>query len=180
MFTQIKSSHSERPATTSNALIAKALLGLGMIGSLVIGCGFDSESLSAIEQAARQQTQIAASFDDASVSSVSHRAGSNHAFQPAFPQRRDPFRVNENDVVQDEVLSVSSDLRVIGFAKMGEQQAILKIGDDSKFVVVGDKVGDVEILSISPPRVRMRSGNLIWDASMFQNQALGSSSSIQD
>lgn len=160
--------------------IGWGLVGCGVISSLLVGCGMDSDSLAAIENAARQQSQITASFDDEVVTPIRYQPAINGVFQPAFPDRRDPFRIDKVDIQQDEIMHASSDIRVVGFAKLGEQQAILKIGDESKFVVVGDRIGDVEVLSISPPRVRLRSGKLTWDASMFQNQSLGSAGLNQD
>lgn len=155
-------------------------IGLAMVSCTFVGCGINADSLATLEQAARQHTQVSQSLDTQAVSLVSDSPTQKRTFQPAFPERRDPFRINETEVARDELLNVSSDIRVIGFAKLGQQQAILKIGDDSQFVIVGDSIGGVEILSISPPRVRFRSGNLTWDASMFQNQIPGLSSAVED
>jgi len=160
--------------------ILSRLIGLVLVSCILVGCGINADSLATLEQAARQHAQISQSFRGPATLPVSEPAFEDRTFQPAFPERQDPFRVDQTDVARDEMLHVSSDIRVIGFAKLGQQQAILKIGDESQFVIVGDRIGNVEVLSISPPRVRLRSGNLTWDASMFQNPMPGLSGIAQD
>ncbi|TWT93587.1 hypothetical protein [Neorhodopirellula pilleata] len=165
-----------------DAIIGQRLfmLGVGLVLATIAGCGIDADSLATLEQAARQHVQMSQGIDGPATSPVSLSPSGELSFQPAFPERRDPFRVDQTEVERDEMVNVSSDIRVIGFAKLGQQQAILKIGDESKFVIVGDRIGDVEILGISPPRVRLRSGNLTWDASMFQNSMPALSGAVEN
>lgn len=139
---------------------------IGTVGALVVGCGIEPEMLAKIEQASFQQKEITASFDDQVDTQASAPQG-NTQFSPAFPDRTDPFHINQNDIAETIQQTESSDIRVVGFANMGSQQAILKIADETKFVSVGDRINDIEVISISPPRVRLKNGNFMWDASMF-------------
>ena len=141
----------------------------GMTGVLLVGCGIEPEILTQIEQASFQQKEITASFDDQS-DTLSPTSQDNSQFTPAFPDRKDPFHINQNDIAETIQQTESSDIRVVGFANMGSQQAILKIAGETKFVSVGDRVNDIEVIDISPPRVRLKNGNFTWNASMFTHQ----------
>lgn len=133
---------------------------------LLVGCGVEPEMLARIEQASFQQGQITDSFDD-SLPESAKCLGDDVEFKPAFPDREDPFHIDKIEVAETAQQTESSDIRIVGFAKMGRQQAILKVGDETKFVQVGDRIGDIEVINISPPRVRLKNGNFTWDASMF-------------
>ncbi|CAN0474846.1 unnamed protein product, partial [Hapterophycus canaliculatus] len=123
------------------------------VSLLLVGCGVEPEMLARIEQVSLREGQITASFDDSASKSFTPSDASTE-FKPAFPEREDPFHVDKVEVAETVQQTESSDIRVVGFAKMGRQQAILKIGDDTKFVQVGDRIGEIVVISISPPRVR--------------------------
>lgn len=157
-----------RVTTHSNRVrrpIAASLL-IGTVGLFLVGCDIEPEILAQIENASFQDKQISSTFDATSNNATSP-ARSNTEFTPAFPDREDPFHINQTEVIEIAQRTESSDIRVVGFANMGSQQAILKIADETQFVRVGDVIDDVEVINISPPRVRLKNGNFTWDVSMF-------------
>ncbi|MFG0289816.1 MAG: hypothetical protein ACF8CQ_16670 [Rhodopirellula sp. JB044] len=140
------------------------LLGLMFAG----GCGIEPETISRIEQMSMQKSSAFASMDQPPELDVTRTSG--EGFVVPFPDRQDPFQIVRAGAAPQNKKITASNISVVGFAKLKEQQAILKIDDQSRFVVVGDTVGEVEVLAITPPRVRLRNGNLVWDVSMFQNR----------
>ncbi|WP_404304713.1 hypothetical protein [Neorhodopirellula lusitana] len=163
---------SQRSIRQSASNVVYSMIVCGFAGSSLLGCGVDAESLQTLQRVSMQQSQITNGLDGAArpkAPSIEAHA----AFQPQFPDRVDPFHVDA-DMQQVSVQSHGTvSIQVLGFADMGKQQAILRVGGDTKFVVAGDRIGNVEVISISPPRVRLRNDNLTWDASMFQNQPIG-------
>ncbi|MCM2371722.1 hypothetical protein [Aporhodopirellula aestuarii] len=139
----------------------------GMIAMAVIGCGIEPETISRIEQMTRQQGGTFAGMDDSPDLNVTQT--SNEGFSAPFPDRRDPFHTTDNSTPTQNKKITASNVSVMGFAKLDVQQAILRIDDQTRFVVAGDRIGEIEVVSITPPRVRLKNGNLVWDASMFQN-----------
>lgn len=145
-------------------------IGCGVTAITLSGCGMEPETFSRIEEMAKTSR--------ASFSNVNEPFGEglpvtseSQTFSVPFPHRRDPFRVSETGTAAAAQPVGAANISVIGFAKVGQQQAILRIAEKTQFVIVGDKIGELEVLGITPPRVRLKHGNLVWDASMFSNHA---------
>jgi hypothetical protein len=133
------------------------------------GCGVDSDTLSRIEQMARQQQGTITNLDNPLDEDVTQTSYGSE-FSVPFPDRMNPFEVGTKAPRQTPENVGAANVTVLGFAKLGQQQAILRIGEQTRFVVVGDHIGELEVLGITPPRVRLKNGNLVWDASMFHNR----------
>ncbi len=146
----------------------QAMVGtVGLIVLAISGCGIEPETISRIEQMSRQHSTAFSSIETPPELNITRV--SSEGFTVPFPDRRDPFQVTDKGKKPQNKAITASNVSVMGFAKLGEQQAILKVGGETRFVVVGDRVGDVEVMAINPPRVRLKNGNLVWDASMFQS-----------
>lgn len=143
--------------------------GLFVLVATVIGCGIDSESIDTIRRVALQDRETG---DELGINGDGDSTASSRPkvkFDPPFPERRDPFHIDQSAPEVVAKPTKASEYQVLGFANKDRQQAIIRFGEQTRFVVAGDKLGDVEILEINPPRVRMKNGNLIWEASMFQS-----------
>ena len=139
---------------------------------LLGGCGINSETLETLQQVSLKQQDAVADLDRHE-SRLPSTPGVD--FQVPFPQRDNPFAVSTDSPDRFSETALSTvDVQVKGFAKIGQQQAILRVKGETRFVIVGDRIGGLEVLAIVPPRVRLKSGNLVWDANMFSNNAAGS------
>lgn len=82
---------------------------------------------------------------------------------PAYPQRKNPFEFAvEVDVgQQSSTLDASQELKLFGFAGSAQPKAIIHIGQNTRLMSQGDRWGDLEVLEINPPEVRMRANGVI-------------------
>lgn len=133
---------------------------------LVAGCGGEPASIATLRDLSLQQEGTRESLLSPGLVS----RNSPIAFDPPFPERSDPFRRPEAESTATPAPIATADVRVMGFAKLDAQQAILRFGDQTRFMVEGDIFQNVEVVKITPPRVRLRYGNLMWDVSMFQSR----------
>ncbi|QEG43542.1 hypothetical protein [Roseimaritima ulvae] len=84
-----------------------------------------------------------------------------------FPERENPF-LFPHDRVQPVVPAAEvSQVRVLGFVEVDQPRVLLKVSDRTRTLAVGDAAQGVEVLAIEPPLVRLRQGNLTWNASLF-------------
>lgn len=132
------------------------------------GCGVDSESIETIRRVAMQdretQSDLKIGMGEVGAMAVS----SPRVFEPPFPDRKDPFHIDQAAPSTMTRPTKASEYLVLGFADVGKTRAIIRFGDETQFVSKGDTIGDAEVLDVIPPRVRLRNGSFIWEASMFQ------------
>ncbi len=92
-------------------------------------------------------------------------------FTPKFPERIDPFRFPGDaltgTVKPEASIAKATHIDVLGFAQMNEPKVILRTKDSTASVAVGERLNGVEVLEIHAPSVKLKAGNLVWIASMF-------------
>lgn len=82
---------------------------------------------------------------------------------PAYPQRTNPFEfaVEVDFGEKTSAEDTSQELKLFGFAGNDHPKAIIHIGQTTRLMAQGDRWGDIELLEISPPEVRIRSNGVI-------------------
>ncbi|HBE66483.1 MAG TPA: hypothetical protein DDX19_27775 [Rhodopirellula baltica] len=133
------------------------------------GCGVDPESIETIRRVAMQDRKTQSDLNIGGGEDGSVAVSSPRVFEPPFPDRRDPFHIDQAAPSTVTRPTKASEYLVLGFADVGKTRAIIRFGDETQFVSKGDTIGDAEVLDVIPPRVRLRNGSFIWEASMFQS-----------
>ncbi|MCR9207943.1 MAG: hypothetical protein NXI28_06910 [bacterium] len=133
------------------------------------GCGVDPESIETIRRVAMQDRKTQSDLDIGADGNGSVAVSSPRVFEPPFPDRMDPFHIDQAAPSAVSRPTKASEYLVLGFADVGKTRAIIRFGDETQFVSKGDTIGDAEVLDVIPPRVRLRNGSFIWEASMFQS-----------
>lgn len=133
------------------------------------GCGVDPESIETIRRVAMQDRKTQSDLNIGANDSGSVAVNSPGVFEPPFPDRKDPFHIDQSAPSAKVRPTKASEYLVLGFADVGKTRAIIRFGDETQFVSIGDTIGDAEVLDVIPPRVRLRNGSFIWEASMFQS-----------
>ncbi|MEM9366660.1 MAG: hypothetical protein AAGD07_11745 [Planctomycetota bacterium] len=135
--------------------------------SVLLGCGGD------IQQALPSLTSPirGPGADDFGISATNVSRSDPKEFELPFPERSNPFAVGDRQDPKGNQPTAASSVEVLGFAKVGSQQVMLRVDEKVHFLVEGDSKGGVDVLQIRPPRVRLRNGNLTWEASMFEGGA---------
>ncbi|KLU06822.1 putative transmembrane protein [Rhodopirellula islandica] len=133
------------------------------------GCGVDPESIDTIRRVAMQdqKTKSDLGIRDQGLKTVPGNQAIR--FVPPFPDRKDPFHIDQSAPSTVVKPTKASEYVVLGFADVGKTRAIIRFGEETQFVSAGDTVGGAEVLAVIPPRVRLKNGNFIWEASMFQS-----------
>ncbi|MFG0267893.1 MAG: hypothetical protein ACF8AM_22480 [Rhodopirellula sp. JB055] len=155
--------------TRSNRIkwaIAFALLFVKIV--VLPGCGVDSESINTIRRVALQDQQTQSDLGIRGEGRKSSAGTQTIRFEPPFPDRKDPFHIDQSAPSAVAKPTKASEYIVLGFADVGKKRAIIRFGEQTQFVSEGDTVGGAEVLAVIPPRVRLKNGNFIWEASMFQ------------
>ncbi|PHQ32296.1 hypothetical protein [Rhodopirellula bahusiensis] len=133
------------------------------------GCGVDPESINTIRRVALQDRNTQSDLGIGGGESTLGSVASPRAFEPPFPDRKDPFHINQSAPSIVARPTKASEYLVLGFADVGKTRAIIRFGEETQFVSKGDTIGDAEVLEVIPPRVRLKNGSFIWEASMFQS-----------
>ncbi len=151
-----------------------AATGLAILLVGQTGCGVDSEALESLQSAVR----VASSPQPESPTSNAQKVQSSPAleaqFVPSNPQRQDPFSFPDvaNAAEQDnQALSTVSEVEILGFANVGTQHVLIRSGDKTKSLKVGQVIDGVRIVAINPPTVQLQMGTLLWTATMFDKQS---------
>jgi hypothetical protein len=50
---------------------------------------------------------------------------------------------------------------------VGRQHVLLRSGEISKSLQVGESINGVQVIAINPPTVQLQLGTLVWSATMF-------------
>ena len=88
-------------------------------------------------------------------------------FVPPFPDRHNPFRYQHTlSEVEVEVAAPESVL-VLGFVNRGVPSVMLSIDGTTHTMSAGQTAGGIEVVGLSPPRVRLSSADRSWTASLF-------------
>ncbi|EMI16359.1 hypothetical protein RMSM_06697 [Rhodopirellula maiorica SM1] len=92
-------------------------------------------------------------------------------FRPKYEERTDPFRFPNDQpaavVNRESRVSKATQLEVLGFAQLDVPKVILRTKDSTITLAAGESHFGLQVLEIHPPSVKLRSGNLIWTATMF-------------
>ena len=90
-------------------------------------------------------------------------------FTPPYPERVDPFRYPDDQIVSaGNESSLVGRVQVLGFASVREPRVVLKIDETTHTPKVGDKPAGIEVVRITPPTVQLRRGQFSWSASLFE------------
>ena len=147
-----------------------AASGLALLLISVSGCGVNAETLEALQSAVStvSSAQSQAVAEEASPRQAA--AALEEQFQPTHPNREDPFTFPAGAQVSDgesSSLTTVAEIEILGFAKVGEQHVLLRSGEKSRSLTVGESIDRVRVIEINPPTVRLQMGTLIWTATMF-------------
>jgi hypothetical protein len=146
-----------------------ACVGLAALLASQVGCHVDPETLASLEHAVKrvsadQNRNPQSSNDPASVVTEVQ-------FSPSYPDRHDPFSFPENAALEGPQaapsLATVSQIEVLGFASVGRQHVLLRSGEISKSLQVGESINGVQVIAINPPTVQLQLGTLVWSATMF-------------
>ncbi len=150
----------------------RVLTACGLVVALVSqsGCGVDSETLESFHSAVRavSSSQPQPSMKEASTQQA--KAPLEARFDPSFPDRVDPFTFPTSEQVPDNENTSRTTIaavEILGFAKVGEQHVLLRSGEKSRSLTVGESIDGVRVIEINPPSVRLQMGTLVWNATMF-------------
>lgn len=94
-------------------------------------------------------------------------------FEPSYPDRKDPFSFPAGEGTGKRASSpvaTMSEVEVLGFAKVGQQHVLLRSGESSRSLRVGESIDGIRVVAINPPTVRLQMGTLVWTATMFDNE----------
>ncbi len=148
----------------------RTLLAFVCAFAAIVGCG-GGESLDSLVAAAKKvNVDTLAAADQGQ---LLEEAGVAGASELPYPSRSNPFTfVGEERAATEPKPNELSDIRVIGFAQVGQPRVMLRLRNETRSLAVGDKNSGVEVLEISPPNVRLKLANLTWNASMFDEKSV--------
>jgi hypothetical protein len=157
----------------------QALVAYGLLIMLVSqsGCDVDPETLESLQSAVRtvsaaqSSSQSSAETEADSVATAALAAQSANAqFVPKHPHRIDPFSFPVGAQVGDSEstsMTTVAEIEVLGFANVGKQHVLLRSGETSRSMQVGESISGIRVIAINPPTVQLQMGTLIWTATMF-------------
>ncbi|QDS91323.1 hypothetical protein FF011L_00520 [Roseimaritima multifibrata] len=148
-----------RSLTKSLAYPLASVLALGSVG----GCGHSASDLIplALEHAPPSVRETYATKGSVPVDP------SMVTIDYPFPERENPFLFPSETVVIQPVTAKMTDIRVLGFVKVDRPRVLLQVKNVSRTLAVGETTQGIEVVSIDPPSVKLRQGNLTWNASLF-------------
>ncbi len=131
------------------------------------GCRDDNESLGQLREVVRNVSQKPSA--NLANGPLGKPTDSLPKFSPPYPERENAFEYPGTSTNSPSVDAVSSvgEIRVLGFANVGQLRVLLKSKNHTKSLAVGDRFDGIEIVNIHPPSVELRSGTLIWTSTMF-------------
>lgn len=148
-------------------------IGITLVGlSMLAGCDADSDSISQLSSVVGRVQQVNESLAAAG-GTANDVATTGISFAAPYPNRTDPFHFpgDESDAAETPVSLISvGDIVILGFASVNEKPKVfLRSKDVTRVLAVGDRVDNVEVQAIDPPRVELRMGTLVWTATMFDH-----------
>lgn len=175
--------------------IGRAILTVGMGVMLSCGCSVEPETLKSITEVVGRSTgsewaaTVGQPLAESPAKKQQKRTDDNAAsssFQPHYPLRTNPFLypADASEVSPVPTSTSVAEIRVMGFANVRQpaladpagdpvaatqtqQRVLLKTSVGIKSLSVGDQVGQIQVLRISPPAVELKMGSLTWIATMF-------------
>ncbi len=157
-----------RPTTPVKHCVRYVLVPAALIG--VIGCGASPETMNDLQAAIGRVSQVNGS---GAMSETTSDASKPSSFVILYPDRVNPFEYPADDVdsaVSSASISSVGEIVVLGFANVGPNPRVfLRSSGNTRVLGVGDKLGNIEVQAIDPPRVELKMGTLIWTATMFDH-----------
>jgi hypothetical protein len=154
-----------RAATLShNGLAAFALATLSLVG-----CGANPDTLLKVAAQVREvsaaDTDVVTDIQTGSKPTLETQS----KFTPPFPDRVNPF-LYPDETSKNSADTNASNLSVelIGFANVGTPRVVIRIGDSVYSPSVGQRIGNLEVISIQPPQAEFRNGSFSWTANLHQ------------
>lgn len=147
-----------------------AATGLAVLLAGQCGCGVDAETLGSLQSAVRVVASAQPESTTDNVQKAQATPTLESQFIPPHPQRQDPFSFPDkaDTATQDtKALSTVSEVEILGFANVGTQHVLIRSGDTTKSLKVGQVIDGVRIVAIHPPTVQLQMGTLLWTATMF-------------
>lgn len=144
------------------------LLPLSAIASM--GCGIEPETLAKLQEAVKAASEQGQAGEVESASPLITQVATG----PVYPERVDPFSFArernaepETDGDTNSAAPGEPPVRVLGFAHVDQPRVLLRIGDHTHSLIVGDRIDSVEVMAIRPPAADLRIGTLKQTVSMF-------------
>lgn len=153
---------------TSRAAIAVCVL-------VSAGCDVEPETFESLRGAVRRVSQTGQDLSPTSNDTSAAAAEESVSFTAPYPDRANPFAFPGTEQEQAEdarAISSVGDIEVLGFANVDEPRVFLRTRRMTKSLAVGDVIEGIEVLRISPPTVELRTGELSWNATMFESGRL--------
>ncbi len=90
------------------------------------------------------------------------------AYHAPFPDRVDLFRIPKRQGGSFAATpgNIESAVELLGFVNVDSQQVVLSIDGMVSPLEVGNKVAEIEVISIQPPAVVLQRGRQRWQASL--------------
>ena len=159
-----------------------AFPGLGLLVLVAGGCAEDSSAVgneNATPVVVAQATKLPSTRasvaplvgpDNQEPSSPEIEAeGDNVAFEYPFPDREDLFFPPANKPSPNVTGAQDDDgVVLMGFANLEEAQAILRIDGIVTPLRAGESRGEVRVLAINPPEVKLQRGDRQWVESLVE------------
>lgn len=64
-------------------------------------------------------------------------------------------------------MTTVAEIEVLGSANVGKQHVLLRSGETSRSMRVGESIGGIRVIAINPPTAQLQMETLIWTAAMF-------------
>ncbi|WP_442508767.1 hypothetical protein SH528x_000299 [Novipirellula sp. SH528] len=132
------------------------------------GCSVEPEQIEQWSESLRKSGGFTAPSE---IKQTPQSLVSEVRFRPKYEERVDPFHFPNDQpttvVKRDSRASKATQLEVLGFAQLDVPKVILRTKDSTVTLAVGQSHYGLEVIEIQPPAVKLKSGNLVWTATMF-------------
>lgn len=150
-----------------NTLMRVALFAVALICT---GCNLEPETLAALQEAVQASTQSPDSEpEETGIEAV------EVAFSTPHPNRVDPFSFpgESTDRPALDPIEIGEPgpivTEVLGFADVDQPRVLLRIGDRSFSMKVGDQIQSVEVIRIRPPAADLSVDGVVRTITMFDH-----------
>ncbi|MEM1069286.1 MAG: hypothetical protein AAGG48_12515 [Planctomycetota bacterium] len=132
-----------------------------------VGCGIEPETLAALQDA------VATSQRAPTTPDVEEELINDVSFTPPYPERNNPFEFPGQNTERSSVEPVTTEtpdataIEVLGFANVNQPRVLLRVGESTRSLGIGDRIGLIEVIGIRPPAVDLNISGQVRTVTMF-------------
>jgi hypothetical protein len=140
---------------------------LAIVPMTLVGCGANPETLLEVVDKVREVSTANTEVDADLETDLTPTVEPQSKFTPPYPERVNPFLYPEDTSDSPVDTNVSSlAVELLGFANVGTQRVVIRIGGSVYSPAVGQRVGNLDVISIHPPQAEFRNGSFSWTANL--------------